>query len=67
VDIVAGDLCSGDVFLLASDGLTRLVDKEELLAEIAERDIQQVADRLIDLALARGGPDNVSLILVRFD
>jgi serine/threonine protein phosphatase PrpC len=67
VETVAGDLCSGDLFLLASDGLTRLVAKEELLAQIAGRDLQQAADGLIDLALARGGPDNVSLILVRFE
>jgi len=67
VDAVAGDLCGGDLFLLASDGLTRLIGKEELLAQIAGRDLQQAADGLIDLALARGGPDNVSLILVRFD
>jgi serine/threonine protein phosphatase PrpC len=67
VEAVAGELSSGDIFLLASDGLTRLVGKEELLAQLLASDLQQAADSLIDLALDRGGPDNVSLILVRFE
>jgi serine/threonine protein phosphatase PrpC len=67
VETAGGRLCSGDVFLLASDGLTRLVSSEELLTQVWASDLEQAADSLIDLALARGGPDNVSLILVRFE
>jgi serine/threonine protein phosphatase PrpC len=65
VDFVSGDLRGGDVFLLASDGLTRFVTEDELQRELSQDDLQSVGDRLIDLVLARGAPDNVTLILVR--
>jgi len=65
IDTVAGDLQSGDVYLLASDGLTRLVTDDELLTRISGPDLNVTADELIALALERGAPDNVSLILVR--
>lgn len=64
VDTVSGDVQPGDHFLLASDGLTRLVRDEELLAEITGRSPEEAADRLIQTVLARGAPDNVSLVLV---
>ena len=65
VDVSSGDVEPGDVFLLASDGLTRVVEDDELTDELASRDLAQAADRLIDLVLQRGAPDNVSLIIVR--
>lgn len=63
VDLVSGDALPGDRFLLASDGLTRLVKDDELLAELSARKPDEAADRLIDLVLSRGAPDNVSLII----
>lgn len=66
VDTVGGDICGGDVFLLASDGLTRLVRRDELLAQIVSQGLQEAADSLIDLALSRGAPDNISLVIVKF-
>lgn len=63
VDRVSGDALPGDRFLLASDGLTRMVRDEELLAELGSRPAEEAADRLIDLVLARGAPDNVSFII----
>ena len=65
VDVVDGEARSGDLFLLASDGLTRVVADDELAAELTGRAIDEAADALIDKVLARGAPDNVSLILVR--
>lgn len=64
-DRVTGELQAGDVFLLASDGLTRLVGDEELLAKLVGRDLQATADDLIAMALERGGHDNISLVIVR--
>ena len=64
VDIASGEARSGDVFLLASDGLTRLVGSDEILLHAASQAPQAAADRLIDLALDRGAPDNVSLIII---
>jgi len=65
VEIVSGDARSGDHFLLASDGLTRVVRDEELSAELVRRPPGEAADRLIDMVLDRGAPDNVSLIVVK--
>ena len=55
----------GDTFLLCSDGLSGQVSDEEigtLLGAFAPREAAQV---LVDLANLRGGPDNISVIVVR--
>ncbi len=65
IDTAGGPLQSGDIFLLASDGLTRLVNDAELLAELSLNPPESAADRLIELALERGAPDNVSLVILR--
>ena len=65
VDTVSGDAQSGDLFLLASDGLTRLVDDGEIAAKLDGGSLEQAADDLMQMVLARGAPDNVSLIITR--
>lgn len=65
VEVSHGDVRSGDLFLLASDGVTRVVGDDELAEELANPDLDQLADHLVDLVLSRGAPDNLSLILVR--
>ncbi|HKC02154.1 MAG TPA: protein phosphatase 2C domain-containing protein [Sphingomicrobium sp.] len=65
VDSSTGDALPGDLFLLASDGLTRLVDDQEILVQLATSTPDEAADTLIDMVLARGAPDNVSLIITR--
>lgn len=65
VDTVSGDAKPGDLFLLASDGLTRLVDDGEIAAEIGRGSLEQSADALLETVLTRGAPDNVSLIITR--
>jgi serine/threonine protein phosphatase PrpC len=65
-DTVGGNLEPGDIFLLASDGLTRLVGAEELLDVISANPLAVAGDYLIELSLQRGAPDNVSLVIVRF-
>jgi serine/threonine-protein phosphatase Stp1 len=66
LDFVHGDLGGRETFLLASDGLTRLVSDDEFLSGMAEGDLEAAADRFMDMALTRGAPDNVSLILIRY-
>jgi len=63
VQTVSGDARPGDQFLLASDGLTRLVEAPELLAELTSMPAAQAAEQLIETVLSRGAPDNVSLII----
>ena len=65
VDTVSGDARAGDQFLLASDGLTRLVEDRELAEELGSRPPVDAADRLIDMVLSRGAPDNVTIIITR--
>ena len=65
VEVSAGDALPGDLFLLASDGLTKLVDDFELAEVISSWPPGEAADTLIDAVLARGAPDNVSLIITR--
>jgi len=65
VDIVQGDARRGDLFLLASDGLTRLVDNKELVAVLTAQNPEAAADQLIETSLARGAPDNVTLVIVK--
>ena len=65
MDTSSGDVRSGDQFLLASDGLTRLVDDSELAAELTSRRPAEAAEALIETVLARGAPDNVSIIITK--
>jgi serine/threonine protein phosphatase PrpC len=65
VETVAGDVRSGDLFLLATDGLTRLFSDDELLAGLQSKDLEADAERLLQMSLDRDAPDNVSMILVR--
>jgi protein phosphatase len=59
---------AGDVFLLCSDGLSGVVD-EATMAKVlsSEGDLQKACQTLIDTANERGGPDNVSVVLVRVE
>lgn len=65
VDTVGGDVRSGDQFLLASDGLTRVVEDHEMAAELLSNAPAKAAERLIDTVLSRGAPDNVSIIIAK--
>ncbi|HLK25082.1 MAG TPA: protein phosphatase 2C domain-containing protein [Caulobacteraceae bacterium] len=65
IDSVGGDVAPGDAFLLASDGLTRLLTDAELLAGLQAADLEPAADEMLQMCLERGAPDNVSLVLVR--
>ncbi len=54
----------GDVFLLCSDGLTTMVDEGTLVATIAGTpDLDAAARSLVAAANARGGEDNVTVVL----
>jgi PPM family protein phosphatase len=54
---------AGDRFLICSDGLTTPVSVETIAEALSISDPQQCADRLIELALKGGGPDNVTVIV----
>ncbi len=53
-------------FLLATDGLFGHLDDQTLEACLASDD-ESTVRRLLDAALDGGGPDNVSIVIIRFD
>jgi PPM family protein phosphatase len=61
------DLREGDVTILCSDGLHGPVGDDEMLELLVrEPDLQKAADGLIQKALDRDGPDNITVVLARF-
>ncbi len=59
---------AGDVVVLCSDGLTTHVRDEEIAAAVGGvDDLDAACERLVDLANARGGEDNVTIALLRCD
>jgi protein phosphatase len=62
------DLRRGDVALLCSDGLHGPVSDDELLGVlVTEPDLEKAAQTLIQKALDRDGPDNITVVLARFE
>jgi protein phosphatase len=57
-------VADGDMFLLCSDGLSNEVSGAEILAALATVDCRQACDVLVDLALTRGGRDNITAVVV---
>lgn len=55
----------GDTFLLCSDGLTGVVSDTEIGSIVANMTPDEAATVLIDLANLRGGPDNITVVIVR--
>ncbi len=56
-----------DVVLLCSDGLSGVVSDDELAEEVVRAsDCVTLCDALVDLANERGGPDNITVVAVRF-
>lgn len=59
-------LAPGDCLLLCSDGLSNVVNEQEMLYEVVHGGAQeQCCQRLLNIALSRGAPDNVTVVLVR--
>ena len=72
VDHGTGELDSGDIFLLATDGVWASLPEHELswhLSELVDdrRSAEGTAKLLIDAALAAGSTDNLSALVVRVD
>ena len=59
-----GRVQSGDCFILCSDGLTGHVEDQEILTSVQWATARDSCDRLLSLALERGGKDNISIIVV---
>lgn len=68
VDVSWQPLQRGDVLIICSDGLSTVVRREEIASAVqAEPDLGRLAESLVQLANERGGPDNITVVTVRFD
>ncbi len=63
-DLYKGDMRDGDMFLLASDGLTDMVSEERMLSILLEeKDPERCVARLVREANLAGGMDNISAVV----
>jgi serine/threonine protein phosphatase PrpC len=66
IDAEEQPLFAGDLLLLCSDGLTRMVAEAEIASALeSESDPEKAAEKLVALANASGGADNVTVIVAR--
>ncbi|MBP6608366.1 MAG: serine/threonine-protein phosphatase, partial [Deltaproteobacteria bacterium] len=55
----------GDCLLLCSDGLSNFVEESDLIEVLSRQLYRDVPQALIDLANARGGDDNITVVLIQ--
>ena len=63
--VARGAYRDGDLYLICSDGLTDMVDTEEIAQVLAENELETAVGELLQRALSNGGRDNVSIILCK--
>ena len=64
LDAISDTAAVKDVFLLCSDGLTGVVSDEEIAERLAGFPPEVACRRLLELVLARGAPDNVTMVAI---
>ncbi len=65
-DLFRCRLDRGDCLLLCSDGLSNMVDEQEILFEVVHGvNMDHCCQRLLDIAKNRGAPDNVTSVLIQ--
>ena len=68
VDLTHQNVRRGDTLVLCSDGLSGQVTKDEIGVIVTESSsIEEACNRLVDRANESGGPDNITVIIARFD
>lgn len=64
LDKVRGEIRRGDRFLLCSDGLNKYATFDVLQHALSTQPLETVVEHLLQIALAGGGADNISIIVV---
>lgn len=64
LDALTDEAAPRDLFLLCSDGLTGVVSEPEITERLSEFTPRVACQRLLDLTLSRGAPDNVTMVAV---
>jgi serine/threonine protein phosphatase PrpC len=67
LDAVSDEARVGDIFLVCSDGLTRVIPDDELATILTRGNPGAMVDTLVATCLERGAPDNVSVAVVACD
>jgi len=68
IDLTHQRVRRDDVLVLCSDGLSGLVRPEQIARVVTEESNPELAaERLVDLANSSGGPDNITVVIARFD
>ncbi|MCA9956840.1 MAG: Stp1/IreP family PP2C-type Ser/Thr phosphatase, partial [Anaerolineales bacterium] len=67
IDLFEQPLDTGDILFLCSDGLTRHVADEEIAYVLSQEPMETASATLIGKANDRGGEDNISVAIIRFD
>ena len=66
IDFFEVDLAEDEYILMCSDGLTNMVEDEEIRTIIlGQRDIAEIAEKLIETANKNGGKDNVTVVMIQ--
>ena len=65
MDLFSLELQVHDTLMICSDGLSGVVSDEEIAKSLAVRNVQGAARQLVGRALEGGGPDNISVAVVR--
>jgi serine/threonine protein phosphatase PrpC len=65
LEVVTGSADPGDTFVICSDGLTKHLGDDEICQCAAGRNARAACEGMLELALERGGVDNVTVIVVR--
>lgn len=66
VDLQSDECQQGDLYVLCSDGLSGMIDDQEILSVVLNTpDLQDACRRLVGMANEHGGEDNITAVIVR--
>lgn len=66
-DVIEREISQGDTYIFCSDGLSGMVPDQKISHTLSETPIERSAEVLIQQALAGGGEDNVTVLVLSFD
>lgn len=65
-DVIEREIFPGEIFLICSDGLSGLVDDKKICEILSQNTPDKAVKACVEQALANGGDDNVTVMLVHF-
>ncbi len=65
-DVLEREVSTGDIFLFCSDGLSGMVTDQDMCSMFNQHAAEKIAPLMIEKALAHGGDDNVTVLVLHF-